>query len=398
MVVKSAPSRRFKPWEGGSYRIVNLPTSTSHPNRRHGDRQRWMLTLGTLFFLSFALYVVPGMARPVPQSAQQPSQSITGRVVDPTGVGLPGATVRLAGSGQGSVQETLSDKDGRFAFANTVPGPFQLLITATGFATREFSGNVGQDAGTEVPPITMPIAEVVTEVKVVPPQVIAEAQIKEQEKQKALGFIPNYYVSYVPNAVPLAPRQKFELAWKTMIDPMTFGITAAVAGLQQAQNDFSGYGQGAQGYAKRYGAAYADTVTSTLIGGAILPSLFKQDPRYFYKGAGSKRSRLLYALANSVICKGDNGHWQANYSGLLGGLVTGGISNLYYPAKDRDLNVTFENALIGIGASAAANVLQEFVVKKLTPNLPARDPNNGNSGKSHNFVSRAFGSLVHSGD
>jgi hypothetical protein len=111
-----------------------------------------------------------------------------------------------------------------------------------------------------------------------------------------------------------------------------------------------------------------------LIGSAILPSLLKQDPRYFYKGSGSKRSRVLYAVANSVICKGDNGHWQANYSGILGSLAAGGMSNLYYPANDRGAGLTFENTLVGIGATAAANVLQEFVVRKLTPNVPNPDP------------------------
>src|SRR4029077_7019402 len=123
----------------------------------------------------------------------------------------------------------------------------------------------------------------------------------EQEKQRALGFIPNFYVSYVPNAAPLAPKQKFKLAWKQMVDPVTFGLTGAIAGIQQAQNDFRGFGQGAQGYAKRYGAAYAADATGTLIGAAILPSILKQDPRYFYKGTGSKRSRVLYAVAASVI-------------------------------------------------------------------------------------------------
>ena len=95
-----------------------------------------------------------------------------------------------------------------------------------------------------------------------------------------LGVIPNFYVSYTPNAVPLTTRLKFRLAWKSIIDPFTFGITGAIAGIEQANNTFSGYGQGAQGYAKRYGAAYADLVSGTLLGGAILPSLFKQDPRY----------------------------------------------------------------------------------------------------------------------
>jgi hypothetical protein len=220
------------------------------------------------------------------------------------------------------------------------------------------------------------VATALTEVRVVPSRIeVAEEQIKEQEKQRVLGFIPNFYVSYVQDAVPLSSKQKFELAWKTTVDPVTFGMNAVIAGVEQAQNDFSGYGQGAQGYAKRYGASYADFVTDTFIGSAILPSLLKQDPRYFYKGSGSRRSRVLYALANAVICKGDDGHWQANYSSILGSLASGGISNLYYPAKDRNrVGLTFENALIGIGAGAVENLLQEFVIRKLTPNIPNHDP------------------------
>jgi len=333
--------------------------------------------------------------------AAQGDATISGRVVDPTGVGVAGATVKLSISNQDAGQQAVTDGDGRFTFAHAEAGPIRLTITSAGFAQQEFSGSVESRQSLEIPAITLVLATVNTEVRVVPPQVIAEAQIKEQEKQRALGFIPNYYVSYVPNAVPLAPKQKFELAWKTMVDPVTFGITGAVAGIQQAQNDFSGYGQGADGYAKRYGAAYADAAIGTMIGGAILPSLFKQDPRYFYKATGSKRSRLMYAIANSVICKGDNGHWQANYSGILGGLAAGGISNLYYPAKDRDAGLVFQNALIGIGATAAANVLQEFVVRKLTPNLPAHDPASGGASKTHSLVGRAFsslGSLVREGD
>jgi hypothetical protein len=344
----------------------------------------------------------PQNSVPASQAATaQGDATISGWVVDPTGVGVAGATVKLSIRNQEAGQQAVTDSDGRFTFTHAEAGPIRLTITSAGFAQQEFSGSVESRQSLEIPPITLALATVNTEVRVVPPQVIAEAQIKEEEKQKALGFIPNYYVSYVPNAVPLAPKQKFELAWKTMVDPVTFGITGAVAGIQQAQNDFSGYGQGADGYAKRYGAAYADAAIGTMIGGAILPSLFKQDPRYFYKGTGSKKSRLMYAIANSVICKGDNGHWQANYSGILGGLAAGGISNLYYPAKDRDAGLVFQNALIGIGATAAANVLQEFVVRKLTPNLPTHDPASSGANKTHSLVGRAFsslGSLVREGD
>jgi hypothetical protein len=121
----------------------------------------------------------------------------------------------------------------------------------------------------------------------------------------------------------------------------------------------------------------------------------KQDPRYFYKGTGTKRSRLMYAIANSVICKGDNGRWEANYSSILGSLAAGGISNLYYPEADRGAGLTFENTLIGIGTTAAANILQEFVIKKLTPNLPSHDP--GNTAKPVAAIGKVLGAFAHEG-
>jgi hypothetical protein len=204
---------------------------------------------------------------------------------------------------------------------------------------------------------------------------VAEEQIKVEEKQRVLGIVPNFYVSYIPNAVPLTSKQKFKLAARTVVDPVTFLIVAASAGVEQAQNHFIEYGQGMQGYAKRFGANYADTVSGTFIGGAILPSLLKQDPRYFYKGTGSAESRAAYAIAASVICKGDNGRWQPNYSSILGSLAAGGISNLYYPSNDRNgVGLTFTNAAIGIASNAVTNLLQEFVIKKLTPKTPNHDP------------------------
>jgi len=304
---------------------------------------------------------------------QQAPGTITGVVVDQTGTSVPGARVKLAREDQSPIQEALSDGDGRFAFARIAPGPFHLTIDSEGFASQASSGILRSGETYTIPQITLAVATAITEVRVVPSQIeVAEDQIKVQEKQRVLGVVPNFYVSYVHNAVPLAPKQKFELAWKTAVDPVSFGVNGAVAGIQQAQNQFSGYGQGAQGYAKRFGASYADFLTGTFIGGAMLPSLLKQDPRYFYKGSGTKRSRILYALANSVICKGDDGRWQANYSGILGSLAAGGVSNLYYPAKNRDgAELTFENTLIGIGESAAVNLLQEFVIRKLTPNAHA---------------------------
>jgi hypothetical protein len=283
--------------------------------------------------------------------------------------------VKLLHEGDSATQEVLTGDDGQFSFTNIAPGPFQLTITAAGFATQSLSGILRPGENHIVPQIPLPVATSVTEVRVGPDWTkVAEEQIKEQEKQRVLGAIPNFYVTYIPNAVPLNTRQKFQLAWKTTIDPVSFGLTGAIAGIQQATNEFGGYGQGAEGYGKRFGAGYADFVSSTFIGGALFPSLLKQDPRYFYKGTGSKRSRFLYAVANSVICKGDNGHWQTNYSSILGSIASGGISNLYYPSNERGASLVFENAAFGIGATAAANLLQEFLVRKLTPSASNHTP------------------------
>ena len=301
--------------------------------------------------------------------------TIHGTVVDPNGTGVAGARVKLARQGQSANPEAQTGDAGQYSFANIAPGAFQLSIAAEGFATKTASGVLHPGENLVFPQITLALTTEVTEVRVeFTPVELAQEQIRDEEKQRVLGFIPNFYVTYVPNALPLNTRQKFELAWKSTLDPVTFGITGAVAGIQQANNQFSMYGQGAQGYAKRYGASYADVVTSTFIGGAILPSLLKQDPRYFYKGTGSKRSRILYAIANSVICKGDNGHWQACYSTLIGGIAAGGISNLYYPANDRGAGLVFENEAIGIAGTAAANILQEFVIRKLSTHVPSNAP------------------------
>jgi Carboxypeptidase regulatory-like domain len=303
------------------------------------------------------------------RSSQRSTGIIVGTVIDRSGAVVAEAKVKLIRGGHSAAQELLSGANGQFSFVNVVPGAFQISVSADGFDSQASSGILHSGETRIVPPIVLALATVNTFVQaVVSPAEVAQEQVKDEEKQRVLGVIPNFYVSYAPDAVALDAKQKFELAWKTTVDPFTFGVVGAVAGVQQAQNDFSGYGQGAQGYAKRYGASYADVVAGTFIGSAILPSLLKQDPRYFYKGTGSRRSRFLYALANAVICKGDNGHWQPSYSNIGGNLAAGGISNLYYPAKDRNgARLTFENGLIGIGTTGAANLFEEFVIRRHAP-------------------------------
>jgi hypothetical protein len=199
----------------------------------------------------------------------------------------------------------------------------------------------------------------------VDPVEVATEEIKIQEQQRVLGFIPNFYVSYKQDAAPLTTKLKFQLAWKSSTDPITIAGTAFLAGLQQAGDQYSEFGQGAQGYGKRFGAAYGDVFASTFLSGAVFPSILKQDPRYFYQGTGGTRSRLLHAMANSVWCKGDNGRWQVNYSNIAGSFGGAAVASTYYPTKNQASNI-FLNGLVRMGESSLAGFFQEFVARKLT--------------------------------
>jgi hypothetical protein len=312
-----------------------------------------------------------GSAPPSAGPAQSGSPgSIVGIVAGKDGEAYEGVRVALV-LGDAQPAETLdTDSDGEFTFSGVPAGAFTLTISSEGFATQSVTGvlHPGETYNAQTIVLTVKEATSVVRVSAAAQEEIAEEQIHIEEKQRVLGVLPNYYVSYAKNPVPLTARQKFELALRSNIDPFTFLLSGVFAGVEQADNTFEGYGQGVQGYGKRFGAYYADTVISNEIGGAILPSLFHQDPRYFYKGTGSIRARTEYAIANAVVCKGDNMRWQLNYSGLLGGIASGAISNLYYPQKDRSgVALTFENTAVGLAGSALQNIVQEFVIKKLTP-------------------------------
>jgi len=199
---------------------------------------------------------------------------------------------------------------------------------------------------------------------------LAQEQVQIAVQQRLVGVIPNFYSTYDWNAPPMGAKQKFQLSIRSIIDPVSFLIVAGIAGAEQYQNVFPEYGGGIEGYGKRYGAALANHVSASLLGRAVYPSIFHQDPRYFYKGKGSIRSRALYAMSAAVITRGDNGRWQPNYSNVLGNFSAGAISNLYYPASDRGVSLVLLNGLADTGADAVANLVREFVLKGITTHVP----------------------------
>ncbi len=307
------------------------------------------------------------------QAAPVPAASLAGTVLDGSGAALEGVSVRLSVAGE--TRTAASDGEGRFTFTGLPAGPYTLTWSKPGFADATTAGTLMAGAR-QLAPQTLTVAAASTDVRVtLTATELATEQIHIEEKQRLLGVIPNFYVTYDPHAVPLDAAQKFQLAGKQLLDPVSFGITGAVAGIEQANDTFPAFGQGAQGFGKRYGAAYADFAIGTMLSAAILPSLLHQDPRYFYKGEGTVRERSYHAVKQSVVCKGDDRHWQFCASRIFGDLGAAGISNLYYPAADRNgAGLTFRNAAIGIGGNVIGNLVQEFVLRRFTPSAKNRPP------------------------
>ena len=193
----------------------------------------------------------------------------------------------------------------------------------------------------------------------VKPGVTPEAMLKQEEHQRILGVVPNFNTVETSGGVPsLSPKQKWHLAFKSSIDPFVFVADGFVAGLSQARNTNPEFGQGAEGYSKRFGAAALDSADGTLWGNAILPIVFKEDPRYFRLGSGTFTHRFLYSAATTIWCRRDNGSWGPNYANVLGNFISGGISNAYYPAADRGFGQTVDGALT---VTAEGVVGAEFV-------------------------------------
>ena len=308
---------------------------------------------------------------PMPQQSAVASQaSLSGTVVDQRGSLVPGARVEIVQAAFKVVDVT--DGLGEFQVQGLAPGSYVLRVTANGFRPSEQPIALLDAERKDLPAIQLQMAGKGASVTVVATeQDVAAAEVHLEEKQRVLGIIPNFYVVYATNPAPISSKQKFQLALRSTVDPVSFLGTAVVAGIEQSGDEFGGYGQGAAGYAKRYGANFADGAIGTFMGGAILPSLFHQDPRYYYQGTGSTRSRAWHAISSVVICRGDNGKLQFNASNVLGSFASAGISNIYYPASDRHrAGLTMGNAATGIGFGAFAALMQEFVVKKLTPHLP----------------------------
>jgi len=185
-------------------------------------------------------------------------------------------------------------------------------------------------------------------------------QTAEEQHHRLFGIFPTYTVSNNKSPSPLTARAKFRLFVKGSFDPFSFASVAIGAGLGQAQNDLAGYGQGAAGYGKRFGAGLADETSGGFFGGFLFPSLFHEDPRYFREGSGTFKARLGHALIRPVVTRKDSGGNEFNWSGILATFVASGISNAYYPGSDRGAGHVFTRAAVAIPFSVSGTIFNEF--------------------------------------
>jgi len=341
-----------------------------------------LLTCALLLGLSTASVPLQAQDASVgtPPALQDRSASVSGTVLDSTGAAVAGAGVTVTGTGNSQVRSTVTGRDGSFSVSSLVPDSYIVIVKAKGFQpTTSGDFDLAANQVYQMPGIVLSIATATTEIVVQPTEVIAAQQMKAEEKQRLFGVIPDFYTSYLWNAAPLNTKQKFSMALRDTLDPTTFAGISIGAGIQQARNVFPGYGQGAEGYAKRWGALFANGRTSDILSRAVFPSLFHQDPRYFYQGTGSTWSRTNHAVAYAFVARNDSGHLMPNYSYFLADLCSGAISNAYYPASSRGASLVFTNAALGIAGRVGQDMIREFLLKHVTKNVPGNGkPASGN--------------------
>jgi Carboxypeptidase regulatory-like domain len=297
---------------------------------------------------------------------------IQGKVTDASGAAVLGAVVTVEAA-DGSRRTTVTDGEGAFQISSLTLGNYNVKISANDLSDWS-AANVPASVipGSNPLVAVLQVAPTATTVTVgLPPEEVAAEQVSQELKQRALGVIPNYYVTYENHPAPLSARQKVRLGLKTLTDPTTFALAGVTAGLQQKTNSYYQYGQGTEGFAKRYGATYGTAANSILITEVLMDSVLHQDPRYFYSGQGTRAQRAWYAVEAAFRTKGDNGKWQPPYSDLVGLIASAEISQTYYPGSRTQYTLLGRGLMFRFAGRVALNLAQELLLKKVTSNAPA---------------------------
>jgi hypothetical protein len=314
------------------------------------------------------------LAAQQPSAPQPQNGTIVGTALDSNGGVVPGAVVVLQGAVPADQRSVFTSDAGFFQLDSVAPGvSYHLVIRAAGFADWS-SPEVVLHPGQYflLSNITLRISTVEVTVAALTSEQIATEEVDTEVKQRALGFIPNFYVTYDEHPAPLTAKLKYRLAFRSLIDPVTSAGFVLNASFYQAAG-YPHYPRNITGYGQRLGSTFAGGYTNILLGNAVLPSLLHQDPRYIYRGTGSTKSRLLHAISMPVITRGDNGHSEINFSGIGGDLASGAVANAYYPENERGVHLVLQSAAIGAGGRIANGILQEFVLRRATQRYKKQD-------------------------
>lgn len=263
--------------------------------------------------------------------------SVNGTVTDDSGALLPGAKAEIETTAHDDSRTATAAEDAAFEFDGLKPNvAYVLTVTANGTGAWKSEPIIlqpGQSLTLKDIHLRVEVADSIT-ISASREQ-IAAAQVQLETQQRMFGFVPNFYTVYdSANAVPLTPKLKFRLALRTSIDPVTLAGVGFMAGIKQAAKT-PNYQMGAAGYGQRFGATAVTGMSDILIGGAVLPSLLHQDPRYFYQSGGSTKSRLMHALSYAFVTRGDDGRSHFNASSIGGDLAASALETAYYPAANR---------------------------------------------------------------
>jgi len=204
--------------------------------------------------------------------------------------------------------------------------------------------------------------------------------IQKQEKtgtsnDRLFFALPNFLTVETKNVPPLTAKQKLKVVTRGCFDPIEIPWYGIQAGISQATNSEAGYGQGAEGYGKRYAAYAADGTIENYFSQAFLPILLHQDPRYFQMGEGSFTHRTGYAISRIFVTRSDSGHRQFNFSEIVGSGMASAISTYsYHPQEDRTASNTVKVWWTEVGYDTLTLVIKEYwpdIRRKMSKKKPA---------------------------
>lgn len=349
-----------------------------------GTTKRWVGV--ALLGLSAGIHAQTG--GPLPQEPVPQPAMMFGDVIDSHDALVPGAKIRAFELTHPTEEKTAIANDaGHWELTGLRPGSWTVFVTAQDLTTFQAPRVSLKPGGhQEIQGVVLTIPEQHSDITVtMTVEQVAEQEMKDQEKQRSLAIFPNFNTSYVWNAAPLTRKQKFRLSMRSTLDPVSFGTAAAVSGYQYGTNKYPEYGNGFEGYAQYYGAAWGTIFIGHTIGYAILPSIFGQDPRYFYMGSGTVKQRAIHAMASSVLARGDSGHTQFNYSHILGNFAAGYISRSYHPGTKNGIGLAVDNTLIGVAGQMGVNLVREFALKRISSGTPKYGRGKPEAEKSSGF-------------